>query len=226
MKHQGPAIEATQILTAVLNPDSYPERDAIIRKIVSEYGASYRKWHNLAYLCLGLREHKRLLGQYPRREVTIAWAYHYFVPGDEDASTVEMLKDAAALGFSLEDTERYVAPLMTGSRPSLPSSSVVGDMRLAILGQKRIPYLAYSRKLRREFSFLNKEAWRLGRITILNKLLSQPTFYYRREFESALADTARGNMHAELALLGYVQPPPDSPELPVLVISRPEEKPA
>jgi len=89
---------------------------------------------------------------------------------------------------------------------------VVGDMRIAILGQNRVKYLAYSRKLQQSWKFLGPHQWEQGRIAALKELLSRPRLYFREEFESKMAGIAKENMQAELSLLGYIPPPAKEPE--------------
>ena len=193
--------EVHGIVSSYLNPDVSSEKEEAISRTLGRYAEPRRKWHNLGYLALGLREHRRLLGRWPGRDTMSAWLYHAYELGDEEASAVEFLRDAGALGFSLDEAERFIAPLIVGSRPSLQSSSVLGDMRLAILGQPRISYLSYSRKLRKEYPFLDSPAWCLGRAAVLKEMLAREPIYFRGEFESSMAARAKANMKAELDLL-------------------------
>ncbi len=112
-----------------------------------------------------------------------------------------VLRDAPALGISLEEAERRIVPLITASRPTDIASSAISDMRIAIFGQSRVHYLAYARKLRAEYPFLDAEAWGLGRLAMLKLLASRNPMYFRKEFESAFAVRAGENMQAETALL-------------------------
>jgi predicted metal-dependent HD superfamily phosphohydrolase len=193
------------VLQRSLNPDADEGRGVAISKAIEAYSAPRRKWHDLRYLKLGLDEHERLLGGLPGRHAMVAWLYHCVEPEDEEASAVALLRDAAALGFSLDEAEDRVIPMITESALArLPSATAgaVGDMRIAVLGQKRTSYLAYSRRLRAEYPFLDEEAWRLGRSSLLRSFLGRKPLYHREEFEAALAGRARKNMEAELRLLG------------------------
>jgi predicted metal-dependent HD superfamily phosphohydrolase len=192
------------LLQRSLNPDADEGRASAISKAIEAYSGPRRKWHDLRYLGLGLDEHRRLLGGLPGRQGMAAWLYHCVEPEDEAASAVALLRDATALGFSLEEAEERMAPMITESAlAKLPSATAgtVGDMRIAVLGQERAPYLAYSRRLRAEYPFLDEEAWRLGRSSVLRSLLARKPLYHREEFEAALAGRARKNMEAELRLL-------------------------
>ncbi len=214
-------LSVQDIILHSLSPNGEDERTRVIQEVLARYD-NKRKWYNTQYLLLGLKEHKRLLGVYPVRDAMAAWLYHAFEPGDELTSSVAFLRDSRALGFTFDEAESYIIPLIRNSHPSLASSSVVGDMRLAILGQKRIPYLSYARKIKLAWKALGieGEAWRLGRIAMLAALMARKRIYFRDEFEKALATPARENMQAELDLLGYVPPPPPPPEPTALPADR------
>ncbi len=201
------------IVLLSLNPEAEEGKTRVIKEVLSRYEDPKRKWYNTAYLLLGLREHFRLTKAYPIKDSMAAWLYHAFDPSDGAAAAVALLRDSRALGFTFDEAESYIIPLIRNSHPSLESSSVVGDMRLALYGQKRIPYLSSSRKMQAVWKTMGieGETWRLGRIAALSSLLARKRIYFRDEFEKALAIPARENMQAELGLLGYVPPPPPPP---------------
>src|SRR5271157_1592323 len=172
-----------------------------VESALKKYNDPTRKWHNLKYLRLGLKEHERLLGMLPQRDALAAWLYHSYELGSEEASAVAFLRDAAALGFSFEDAERYMTFLIVGCRPSSPPSSTIGDMRIAVLGQDKDSYLSYAAALREEWAFIGESAWFLGRSAALRYLLTKNPLYFRPEFESSLAIKARENMQEELAFI-------------------------
>ena len=204
--------QLTEILSMVLNPKGKPEVEETIQHVLLFYNDPKRRWQNADYLSLGIHEHLRLLGVYPTRDTMAAWLYHAAEVNDEETGAVAFLRDSQKLGFTFDEAENYVIPLIVQSRPSRTSSSVVGDMRIAILGQSRVKYLAYSRKLQQSWKFLGPNQWEQGRIAALKELLSRPRLYFREEFESKMAGIAKENMQAELSLLGYVPPPPKEPE--------------
>ena len=218
-----PEAKLQQVLTDILSGSGNQKTIlSIIDRLLLTYREPGRKWHNASYLWLGIKEFRRIMGNNPPRDLTLAWAYHAYVLRDLDASAVAMLHDCRDLGFTLEEADRYVSPLITNSGPGTPSSSALGDMRIIILGQKRVPYLSYARKIRQEFSFLDEEMWRLGRISGLLEMMARTPLYYRKEFEAALGTAARENMQAELNALGYLPPAPppeeQAPTLPVVMM--------
>jgi len=182
-----------------------------VARCLERYAGPSRRLHDLAYLRLGFREHLRLMGGHPPRLAAVAWLWHAWEDGDEGASAVELLRDAKGLGLTLEEADDKVAPLILGSRPSLPSSSVVGDMRLAVLGQEEKRYAAYARKVRLEWRRLGVAAVIAGRAAALKELMARKPLYFKEEFEGGLAERARRNMAKELSSLGF-PPPPEAPD--------------
>ena len=89
---------------------------SIIDRLLLTYREPGRKWHNASYLWLGIKEFRRIMGNHPPRDLTLAWAYHAYVLRDLDASAVAMLHDCRDLGFTLEEADRYVSPLITNCR--------------------------------------------------------------------------------------------------------------
>jgi predicted metal-dependent HD superfamily phosphohydrolase len=200
------------IVMLSLNPKAEDAKTAAIKAVLQRYEDPKRKWYNIKYLHFGLKEHFRLTGVYPVKNAMVAWLFHAFEPGNEESGAVAALAHCRTLGFSLEDAEKYICPLIVSSHPSLESSSVVGDMRLTILGQSRIHYLSDARKVKAMWksSGIDEDTWRLGRIAVLNAILGRKRIYFRDEFEKALATLAKENMQAELALLGYAPLPSPS----------------
>ena len=189
-------------LDAIVESFASVEGRKTVKDVLDRYGDPARRWYNLSYLELGMSQHSSLMKGSPNRNTMVAWLYHSYEPrGDEEKSVVAFLKDSGTLGFSFEDAEDSVIPLIMGSRPVLPASSVVGDMRISCLGQPRDAYILYSEALRYEWAFLSNEAWKLGRTAALKKLLDKKPLYYRQEFEDALAAQARENMKHEIHAL-------------------------
>jgi hypothetical protein len=129
------------IVLLSLNPKAEEDKTRVITEVLARYADPKRKWYNTNYLLLGLREHFRLTGMYPVRDAMVAWLYHAFEPGNEEAGSVAVLAHSRRLGIGLEDAEKYICPLITGSHPSLESSSVVGDMRLCQPSGTRVTIL-------------------------------------------------------------------------------------
>jgi hypothetical protein len=189
-----------EMVVPVLNPEGDAGRAAVLATVLARYGG--RRWKDSSYLAHGLREHARIMGRLPSRHAMAAWLYHAWEPGDPGASAVAFLRDCRSLGFSLEEAERHVLPLVSGSWSLAASSSIITDMGLSPYGQPRVAYLRFTRRLRGRWRHLGSRAWELGRAACLAALLARRPLFCTPEFERELAEVARGNIKAELLLLG------------------------
>jgi len=192
--------KALDALSASLNPGGLEGRGTALAGVLDRYAK--RGWKGIDYLWLGLREHKRLLGTYPARHCLAAWLYHAWEPGDGGLSSVAFLKDCRSLGFSLEEAERHVVPLISGCWDLTGASSIVIDMELSPYGQPRVAYLRSARRARDRWRHLGSRAWEAGRALGLVMLVQKDPMFQSPEFEGGLAEAARGNIKAELLLLG------------------------
>ena len=198
----------------VLNPEGDEVKGGVLSRVLRRYSdRGERAGKGIDYLGFGLREYVRLVGR-PSRYTLAAWLYHAWEAGDEGMSSVAFLRDCRSLGFSLEEAERHVVPLISGCWNLTHGSSIVIDMELSPYGRQRVAYLRSARRTRDRWRHLGSRAWEEGRALGLVMLVQKDPMFQSPEFEEALAKTARDNIDAELGLLGYV-PPPSSTETTV-----------
>jgi hypothetical protein len=188
------------MVVPVLNPGGDAGREAVLATVLARYGG--RRWKGSSYLAHGLYEHRRIAGCLPGRHPMAAWLYHAWEPGDEGMSSVAFLRDCRSLGFSLEEAERHVVPLISGCWDLTGGASVVIDMELSFYGQPRVAYLRSARRARDRWRHLGSRVWEEGRALGLVMLVQKDPMFQSPEFERELAEKARGNIKAELLLLG------------------------
>lgn len=81
-----------------------------------------------------------------------------------------------------------------------PDRELLIDIDLAILGAAPQHYQRYTRQVRREYAWLDDDAWRKGRSAVLQHFLQQPRIYASPPGQ-ALEQAARANLLAELERL-------------------------
>ena len=189
-----------EMVVPVLNPEGDAGRAAVLATVLARYGG--RRWKDSSYLAHGLHEHRRIAGCLPGRHAMAAWLYHAWEAGDEGMSSVAFLRDCRSLGFSLEEAERHVVPLISGCWDLTGGASVVIDMELSPYGQPRVAYLRSARRARDRWRHLGSRAWEEGRTLGLTMLVQKDPMFQSPEFERELAAAARANIKAELLLLG------------------------
>jgi predicted metal-dependent HD superfamily phosphohydrolase len=179
----------------------------LITAVAEQYCAPHRHYHNLSHLEAGLHHYFNFC-----RDIDVtdffAWVYHDVVyrPLDsynEAKSASYFLNDAPTLGFNTEDALIIVDKIL-GTDHSKPSMGFVNDMDLSILGEDSPTYFMYAANVYREYvPPLTTEAFNLGRIQVLERLLSFPSIYFTNEFK-ILEIPARDNIQAELGQLKKV----------------------
>ncbi len=202
-----------EMVLPVLNPEGDEGRGCVLASVLGRYGGRTGE-RGTPYLAYGLHEHKRITGGLPGRYAMIAWLYHGWEPGDGGISSVALLRDCRSLGLTLEEAERHVVPLIAGCWNLTHGLSVIIDMQLAHYARPRVAYLRSARRTRDRWGHLGSRAWEMGRTLGLIMLAQKSPMFCTTGFEEALAEAARGNILAELSLLGYTPPSPPLPEVP------------
>ena len=75
------------------------------------------------------------------------------------------------------------------------------DMDLSILAAAWPEYRQYMQAVRQEYAHVIKENYRVGRIAVLEKLLTHPTLYLTVYYHSRIEEQARENIKYEISLL-------------------------
>lgn len=144
------------------------------------------------------------------RDVITAAALFHDVIYDPQSATNEA--DSAQLAVAqltrlgwAADRCHAVAALIeatAGHEASTPTSAVLLDADLAVLGGSPPDYLAYVAGVRAEYAHVGDDVWRIGRAAVLrsfldrSRIFSTPTMAHERERQ------ARWNLQAELDTLG------------------------
>jgi predicted metal-dependent HD superfamily phosphohydrolase len=186
---------------------------AVLSKLLTQYSAPHRHYHNLIHIECGLHTYFNF---YSKIDVTdfFAWAYHDVVyhpldSDNENKSAGYFLKDSVALGFNIAQKEQWeVADVISNkileTVHASKSHSFVNDMDLSTLGMDKSQYEHYADLIRQEYvPPLSEEAFTLGRIQVLERLLSDEhsPIFWDREFKDKFEDQARINMSVEVAQL-------------------------
>ena len=76
------------------------------------------------------------------------------------------------------------------------------DMDLSILGAQEAEFDVYEAAVRREYAFVEDEAWRVGRAAVLRRFLERERIYQSDLFGGLYEDAARRNLRRSLERLG------------------------
>ena len=198
-----------RLMAALAVPPSAAE--ATFAGLAARYQRPRRVYHTLAHarqVADGVGE----LASYaedPAATRLAAW-YHDAVyqpgaPDNEARSAAYAVRSLAALALPpalIREVERLIH-LTRDHRPQAGDGNgqVLADADLAILGASPAAYAAYARAIRREYAFIEPEAYRRGRLKLLRGFLARPHIFHTPAWQQARERQARRNLQAEIARL-------------------------
>ena len=171
------------------------------------YGEPHRKYHNMWHVqdCLNILE--AITDDSPPREAALALLWHdaVYVPGDkrnEELSAGLLRSMAPVLTVDVEVSCNAI--LATKNHETSLDNAVarlVIDVDMSILGTFPIEYGLYVRSIRKEYSSVSDEAWRVGRGGFLTHTLNSNRIFQTEPGYAFFEAKARENMRRELASL-------------------------
>jgi predicted metal-dependent HD superfamily phosphohydrolase len=186
--------------------DAFPVYD----RLVEAYSDSTRHYHNLEHLSEMFRVASRLQDTAtdgPAIQLAIWFHDAVYDPRakDNEARSAAWARETL-IGFGLPDeTIRRVEAMILATAKHLPSEDadtrVLLDADLAILGAEPKRYDRYAVDIRREYAWVEDEAYRAGRSTVLQAFLSREAIYQTTRMREMGEVPARENLRRELASL-------------------------
>ena len=197
--------------------------------LVARYGEPHRAYHTLAHVRQVLDDVDALVaadadadagadpgadadadaGADPVAIRLAAW-YHDAVydpraaHGANEAASAHLATAALpGLGVPPERVARVAALVLatTDHVADTPDAAVLVDADLAILAAPPGAYATYARAVRAEYAWLDDDAWRSGRASVLTRLLAREPIYTTAVMRHRGETTARANLRAELRAL-------------------------
>lgn len=101
----------------------------------------------------------------------------------------------------IEATAAHALPDGLGEREAADAALFL-DMDLAILGAEDVEFDGYEAAVRKEYEFVDDEAWRAGRAAVLRRYLERERVYHSDLFRGLYEDAARRNLRRSLERLG------------------------
>lgn len=187
--------------------DVYPAFD----ELVAAYSKPHRHYHNLGHVADVLRVAARLADiASDANAVALAVWYHDAVydprAKDNEARSAEMASERlAAIGLpsvTVAEVARLVnatTHFESATEPIAGNTAVLLDADLAILGASEERYRMYAAAIRAEYAFVPVDAYRTGRIAVLEAFLSRARIYRTDRVHVEGDAPARRNLAAERA---------------------------
>ena len=182
--------------------NSGAQNDALIvfHDLNTRYAEPHRHYHNLKHICAVFAEFSaaRQLCPHPN-EVELAIWFHDAIydpkAKDNEEQSANLCADAVLRGGAPgEIVDRTVALILATKHTALPSgvdAAVLVDADLSILGQPPSDFDAYEINIRKEYAWVDDDAFRKGRAAVLQSFLDRPriftTEHFAQLYESRLA---------------------------------------
>lgn len=118
---------------------------------------------------------------------------------EQSAAWATRLLHAAGVSREIEaEVSRLILATKHDQVPADPAAQLIVDIDLSILGAERPRYDEYEAQIRREYSFVPDDAFRLGRAAILRKFLERPAIFSTAHFHERYEARARENLASSL----------------------------
>lgn len=174
------------------------------------YSSPERVYHNKDHIFSGLLEidSARQLLECPD-ELELAWYFHDSVYRTNKSDNEEKSADLAAglLNMSgvdpkkLETVKQLILDTKHLSYPRTTDGKFIVDVDLSIFGKSESVYDAYSRGIRKEYSWVCEEDYQKKRVHVLEGFLNRFSIYSTDFFKERYEEQARKNLQREIKSL-------------------------
>jgi predicted metal-dependent HD superfamily phosphohydrolase len=182
--------------------------------LVNAYTQPDRHYHNLTHIHQVLTTLDRFSATIdnPLAVYFAAW-FHDFVynsqASDNELQSTKAAKEVLiSIGAEHKLIDRVQELIMATQGHQIAANDrdrcIFLDADLAILGADPARYQAYSRSIRREYSWVSDSAYQAGRIRVLESFLHRDRLYYTEILFGELESMARNNMSCEIDRLKIV----------------------
>ena len=182
-----------------------PDRTELRDRLIAAYSADrgYHDGRHLAEVLTRIAE----LGEGDNTEVVLAGWFHDAIYSHSDDNEERSAKLALSWlteidGVDAEEVARLVRLTTTHrASPSDRNGGVLCDADLAILAAPAERYAEYVQGVRQEYATLSDEEFRVGRLTVLERLAMKEWLFHTDYARHRWEPTARENLLAEIQSL-------------------------
>lgn len=189
-----------------------PCADGVLAGVLARYDEPHRRYHDGRHVRLVVARCVALFDEVMvAHRSAVVWAalwhdavYDPHSKTNERDSAELADADLASLGVSAADRSEVSRLIMLTAGHVVGADdfngAVLVDADLAVLGASSADYAAYVDAVRAEYSFVDNDAWRIGRAKVLQALLDRPQLFSTPPMASREMN-ARTNLEAELRAL-------------------------
>jgi predicted metal-dependent HD superfamily phosphohydrolase len=189
---------------------------ALFLQLSAAWSEPHRHYHTLQHLgeCLANFETLRHLPEHPLDVQLALWfhdAIYDVTRHDNEARSAEWARQeilAAGLSAAMADSvEKLIMATCHNAEPAGIDAKVLVDIDLWILGTLPARFEEYEQQVRKEYAHVPDEAFRLGRLAILQQFQARPRLFNTEAFFTRYEPQARSNLqHSITTLLGSRAP--------------------
>lgn len=204
-------IEVDRWVAAWADLGVMPPPAGVIEALIAAYAEPHRAYHNQRHLseCLTHLGSVRALLHRPAEVELAAWfhdAIYDTKAHDNEQQSAEWAARTLRDAGQPESTARSVHDLIMATKhdgsPESHDAQYLVDADLAILGANPPRFDEYEEEVRREYSWVDEDAFRAGRTRVLQMFQARHSIYTTEEFRLRFEDPARANLRRSLARLG------------------------
>ncbi len=189
--------------------------DSLRTELTALYRQPGRHYHGLSHIeaLLALLSRNSQAFTDPQAVEAAIWfhdAVYDSTRGDNEAKSAALAAEKLDGLLASERLARVVAMIEATATHALPDiadeaarhdAALFLDMDLSILGAAPADFAAYERAVRREYAWVDDNAWRSGRAGVLRKFLERPRIFQTDLFRDLYEAQARDNIAQSLAAL-------------------------
>lgn len=181
---------------------------AVLTRNYSDPGRHYHNLHHVAEMLRLLEQFESDAADYTAVRFA-AWfhdaVYDTRSSTNEEESAALAGRAMAELGVPPERAEAARRLILATKRHEadgdVPDLGLLLDADLSILGADEETYLAYSRAIRREYSWVTDAEYREGRLKVLKSFLGRRRLFYTEPLTERFEAQARSNLSNEIRAL-------------------------
>lgn len=187
--------------------DAYPVFD----RLVAAHSEPHRYYHTLEHLAEMFKVAGRLVNEESdSHAIQLAIWFHDSVydprgKNNEELSATFAKECLAALGVGPDTRSKVEQMILATAHGPLSTvdhdTAILLDADLAILSAEERRYARYAEDIRREYAWVDEQAYREGRAKVLQSFLDRPRIYLTERMHSAAEEAARHNLRTEIERL-------------------------
>ena len=202
-------------LSALNNVITSAAITALWQDIAARYNEPQRAYHTLRHIQQLFEQLDQIKDKlYEPHIIALALYYHDVIydprRSDNELKSAEYAVEALSHYLSAEQCQHIYALIMmtathqvnkSANENKISDAAYLLDIDLSILGGSWSEYQQYAQAVRQEYAHVTKVNYRVGRITVLQKLLTHTTLYLTDYYHSRLEEQARDNIKREISFL-------------------------